>query len=527
MIRMFVFLLVIVGLASLMTLLLSVEGVMEARVGSGDGPDTVYDIETGKLLVLIASSFVVVGALTWLGSYLMRLPGKLESRRNERQRRKGMIALSRGLEAVAAGDPEDAQRHAKSALKQLDEPGLTRLLTAQAAQLAGDEETARESFSAMLEAPETEFLGLRGLYLQAASSGDVNAAKGYADRAFKLRPNAAWAYESVYQLSIERGAWGEARDALKLAGKNNLAEGDEVRRKEAALLTAQANASEASGDTISALKDAEAALKLAPDFSPAATIAARLMAKKGNSGKSAKLLEEAWVATAHPAIVKSYATLFADQAPSKRAAKLMKLASRVPERDESKLLIAEQHLLLEEWDDARTILEPLLQRHPNARTFAAMAAAMRGLYGEEQARPWLAKAAAAPLEPLPGAEGEFHFTTDGWRRLVQEFGEYGRLAPPPLEEVSTGLSGEEIRLLTAPPPEPEPSPEDLTPETPEVMLPDPPQPEETASSVETEGPGAGEGAKASAENSGASETSADENANIPPQAIVTGEPKTP
>lgn len=455
MIRMLMFLLVIVGLAAGLTFVLGIEGNMEARLGAADGVDTIYTVPTGGLLVLVAIAFVFVSGLTWLVNYLMRLPGKLRNRRAETQRRRGMISLSRGLEAVAAGDPADAQRHARAALRQLDEPGLTRLLTAQAAQLAGDEKTAEASFSAMLEAPETEFLGLRGLYLQAMAAGDRSAAKAYADRAFKLRPNAGWAYESVYQLSVERGAWGEARDALKLASKNGLSVGDVARRQEAVLLTAQANASEAAGDMVSALKDAESALKLAPDFPPAAVLAARLVARKGNSGKAARLLEEAWVAAPHPALVKSYENLSRSKDTEKRAARLMKLAARVPEREESKLLIAEQHILLEEWTDAQAILDALLRHHPNARTFSAMAATMRGLYGEEQARPWLAKAAAAPLEPVPGVEGEFHFTTDGWRRLVHEFGDFGRLAPPPLEDVSTALSGEEILLLTAPPPEPE------------------------------------------------------------------------
>ncbi len=511
MIRLFIYLLVITGLAAAITLFLGLEGSIDARAA---GYAINVPVDIALIFVLIA--LCLFGSLVWLLSYLMRLPDKLNARRVAGQRNRGMIALTRGLEAVAAGDPEDARRHARIAQRQLDEPALTRLLTAQAAQLAGDEQTAEQSFSAMLDAPETEFLGLRGLYLQALAAGDAKAAKGFADRAFKLRPNARWAFESVYQLSIERGAWGEAKEALQMASRNGLAEGEHVKRKEAALLTARAYAAANAGDNEEALRDVRAALKQAAGFSPAATLACHLEAVKGNMSRAARILEQAWMASPHPAIVKSYKNLYKDESLSKKAERLMRLAAKAPERDESQLLKAQQHILLEEWESARSLLEPLLQRNPTARAFTAMAETMRGLHGEEQARPWFAKAAAAPLEPVPGADGEFHFTTDGWRRLIVEYGDHDRLAPPPLEEISGALSGEEIRLLTAPPPasEPEPEPEQQIEEAREETLNE--DMEGLQVVTETETP---EKLQDDSDHEAA--------ARLPPDAIVTGLPKEP
>ncbi len=60
----------------------------------------------------------------------------------------------------------------------LAEPPLTLLLSAQAAQLNGDEQAARRYFTAMLDRAETEFLGLRGLVMQALRGGDEAAALG-------------------------------------------------------------------------------------------------------------------------------------------------------------------------------------------------------------------------------------------------------------------------------------------------------------------------------------------------------------
>jgi len=175
----------------------------------------------------LAIGVLVVGALALVAATnfardIASLPGKIKARSAQARRERGVAALTRGLEAVAVGDAMDAQHHARVARRNLDEMSLTRLLTAQAAQLAGDDETANKSFSAMLEAPETEFLGLRGLYAKALREGDKAAARGYAERAFKLRPNAGWAFNSVFELGLERGAWGEMRDVLMAAAKNQL-----------------------------------------------------------------------------------------------------------------------------------------------------------------------------------------------------------------------------------------------------------------------------------------------------------------
>ncbi|MGV6801994.1 MAG: heme biosynthesis HemY N-terminal domain-containing protein [bacterium] len=455
MIRLFLYLLSLIAAAYIISIILGLEGSMTGRF---EGQE--YHIPINVLLVASFLTVLATGLVTWLLSYLMRLPEKIKRRKADTRRTKGLIALSRGLEAVAAGDPEDAMRYAKTARKQLDAPNLTRLLTAQAAQLSGDHALVEQSYTEMLEAPETEFLGLRGLYLQAITEGDSFGAKEYADRAFRLRPNAEWAFKSVYDLSLERGAWGEAKQALTSAARNGVIDSDNANRKEAVLLTAAAYTAEASGDTTGALKDISSALKLSPEFAPAATLAAKLYQRQHNTKKAAKIIETAWAHSPHPALAQSYRDLYKDSPASLRAERLKALAALAPHRHESKLLMAEQHIALKEYDTARDILEGLMEEGPTARTFKAMAAAMAGLYGAERAQPWLEMAANAPLEAVPGAEGYFHFTSDGWRRLVSEYGDHERLAPPPLEAYDSHLTRDEVKLLTAPPPEPETSHEE-------------------------------------------------------------------
>ncbi|WP_031551346.1 heme biosynthesis protein HemY [Parvularcula oceani] len=446
MIRIFVYLLAVLAVTALTIWLADIEGLTEVRIGDQSvvGPTAAF---IG--VALVAGVLLIFG--TSIIAWLSGLPARVRRRRDDRQQERGMTALTRGLEAVAAGDADDAQRNAKLATRHLQQPALTRLLTAQAAHLAGDDSTARDAYAAMLEAPETEFLGLRGLYLQAMARGDKDEAKAYADRAFRLRPGAPWAFDSVYALSVERGAWGDAREALRLAHKQGIQEDEATKRKEAALLTAQGYAAHDSGDQETARKDAEAALKRSPGFVPAAVLAARLDASAGKTSKANKILDAAWAKTPHPAIARTMEDLLGDAKKSRRVARLRKLAAQNPEHEESRLLLAQQHIALGEYSEAKALLEPLLKTQPGPRTFIAMADLMEGQHGEGAGRPWRERAAAAPREPLPGQDGTFSLTTEGWRRLIEEYGEHGRLAPPPLEAVSMGLTEDELLRLSAPP----------------------------------------------------------------------------
>lgn len=382
---------------------------------------------------------------------IMALPAKIRARDAEAHRTRGMAALTRGLEAVAVGDASAASHHAKIARRHLKDMSLTRLLSAQAAQISGDETAAKASFSAMLEAPESEFMGLKGLYLQAMAKDDHAAAKDYAERAFRLRPNARWAFDSVVDLGLERGAWGETRAAIEKARRNNIISGEKADRGAAALLTADAYAAAASEDTDTALNETEAALKLAKGFSPAAVLAAKLLADADKTSKAAKIIETAFAVDAHPALIRAYDKLYTDEPAEKRANHLRKLADNNPSAREAALLRARAHNLERNWTDAIAALEPLLTGAPMAAEYALMATAASGLHGEDVGKGWLERAADAPLDPRPGADGSFHLTRDGWARLVREYVDHCRLAPPPLEDAIAGIPAEELRLLTAPP----------------------------------------------------------------------------
>lgn len=446
MIRILIFLLLTVFLAFAVTGLTGVDSQMEiVAFGRKMTPPT-------GLAVGAFAAFVLI--LVWLTSVtkdILSLPKHFRTKRREAKQERGMAALARGMESVLVGDAVDAQHHARIARRNLEQTSLTRLLTAQAAQLSGDDQSATQNFTLMLEAPETEFLGLHGLYGQALRAENKEAARQYAERAFKLRPNARWAFESVLELNLERGAWGEAREVLRVAKNNRLLTDDVARRGEAALLTAGAYNAGAAGDAETALKEAEAAFKLCPDLTPAAVLTATGLADADKKPKALKTLEQSFALSAHPAITGVYERIQGEDDKKALADALKRLEELSPESHEGRFIAVRREMLFENWDKASMLLEPLVVDYPYSREMAAMAEIMGEARGPEVARGWLERAARAPRDPMPGADGSFNFTREGWAKLVTEYLYHARLAPAPVEDRPPPLSMEEVKLLAAPP----------------------------------------------------------------------------
>ena len=179
--------------------------------------------------------------------------------------------------AVAAGDPQEARRCARRADALLADPPLTLLLSAQAAQLEGDETAAKKFFTAMLDRPETEFLGLRGLLNQALRAGDRGTALRLTERATTLRPDTPWVVESLFDLEAREGRWEAALETLAQAVKRRIIPRERARHHRGVILYELSLAALASGDRGRGLNLAAQAQALTPDLAAPAAHHARVL----------------------------------------------------------------------------------------------------------------------------------------------------------------------------------------------------------------------------------------------------------
>jgi HemY protein len=365
-----------------------------------------WRLDTSVAVLIVAGLVVAVLSVVTVG-LLRRLlggPRAFLRARRERRRRDGYRALTQGMVAVAAGDADEAQRYARKADVLLAEPPLTLLLSAQAAQLKGDEDAARKYFAAMLNRPETEFLGLRGLLTQALRRGEEAAALRLAERAHTMRPKTPWVLTNLLELQVRAGDWQRAQMTLSELVKAKLVPLMTGRQHQAALLLAQ---SRAAADNETALVLAGEAQELVPGFAPAAVRRAQLQQRAGHPHKAAKAIETAWRREPHPHLAAAYGALFADEAPLARVKRYERLAALKPDHIESHLALAEAALAAQLWGEARRQLaaagggDATSGSPPAARICRLMAALGEAEHGDgAAARLWLARAGEAPPDPL-------------------------------------------------------------------------------------------------------------------------------
>ena len=164
-----------------------------------------------KFSMMLALGVVAAIAILWsivwgVLRFVFRIPSLMSLAARARRREKGLAAVSRGLIAVGTGDARAASKHAAEARRLLRRDPMTKLLRAQAAQLAGDRRETVAAYNEMLEHHETHGLGLRGLHVEARRGGDHEAALQYAMRANAHAP-AAWAGQAVLDDRARRGDW--------------------------------------------------------------------------------------------------------------------------------------------------------------------------------------------------------------------------------------------------------------------------------------------------------------------------------
>ncbi len=436
-----------------LALLVQIALLVGAAVWLADHPGRItilwlgWRIDTSVAILLVAIAAVVLAVVLFLRlwRFLRHAPGHFVAARRAARRRRGHRALKRALVALAAGDAESAQRHARRAAALLDDPAPTRLLLAQAARLLGDATAARREYEALLGDAETEIAGLRGLLEQAMEAGDAETALRLAKRIRRLRPDADWAALRLVDLHVAAERWADADAALAEALRGRALAAEEGRRKRAAVLVERGRQAEADDDRAAALGFLREAYDLDPTLVPAAVGYARLLAGEGKTKRAIRVLEQAWARVPHPEIALAYRELAGGEEALEQVKALERLLALRPESAEGHLALAEAALEARLWGAARNHLERAAESRMTVRVCELMARLEEAEHGDlEEARAWLAKAARAPRENAWSCRdcgrtmGEWRARCAGCGRLATLVWRAPKEDPfPPLPEAGT------------------------------------------------------------------------------------------
>lgn len=412
------------------------------------------DTNVGVIAMAVLLLMLVATMLWLLWRWIVGAPGALLEGWGESRRRRGYRELTQGLAAVAAGDGVEAQKHARKAEQLLSEPALTLLLSAQAAQLTGDRDSAKRAFDAMLEDDQMAFLGLRGLIAQSLRDGDAAQAMSYAERAFKIRPQTPWVVHSLFDMQAQVGQWRSAQDTLDAGLRTKVVTNEKGRTLKALLLVERSREAEKAGSHADALAFARESFALAPERIATAERLAEMQIKSGDAKRALRTIEKAWSMAPHPDLAALYLKASGESDSLKRVGIVRKLAAQKPDDVESHLALAQASLEASLWGEARRQLDAAGGTAPTARICRLMAdVEERAQSGQEKVHEWLAKAAQAPADPAwrCSACGAQHET---WRSVCENCGAFGTLhwrAPGTFGQILPPQAQENVKLaLTAP-----------------------------------------------------------------------------
>ncbi|RED48104.1 heme biosynthesis protein HemY [Aestuariispira insulae] len=354
------------------------------------------DTSVGVMLILLlgVSLLLMISYNFWRSA--KSAPGKFKQNRALSRRERGYKALTQGLVAVAAGDRLEARKQSRKANALLDDPPLTMLLSAQSAQLNGDDQAAANYFNAMLDHPDAAFLGVRGLMMQAAKTGNQEEALMLARKAYNLRPDTPWVLKELVDLQIKSADWAGAIRTIDEAIKAKAISQEDGKERKAQLLMEQCRAARDEGDSALALRLATQANKLSPDLTVAITTQARLLARSGKVKKAEKAIEEAWKRNPNPLLAKTYRDIAADQDPLKQVKRFEHLLSLKPGSSEGHIALARVALDAGLWGEARNHLNQLPDSEISPRVCHLMAELEEREHGDmKEARKWLNRAVYA------------------------------------------------------------------------------------------------------------------------------------
>ncbi|HEX4296755.1 MAG TPA: heme biosynthesis HemY N-terminal domain-containing protein [Devosia sp.] len=405
----------------------------------------------GMAAFLAAAALAAVIVLWSILRRILDAPRYFSKLGRDRRRDLGVAALSDGFVALQAGDPNRARVLAREARSNLPRNHAAQLLEARSDLALGDMQSAREHYRALISNKKTAVAALAGLYEQARTQGRTDAALSFAQKAVALAPQTRWASDAVLDDLTRRGQW---ENALARIGDETATTREEKmvrRRKQAVLETALARET-AETDSALALDHALVALKLVPEFVPAALIAARIQSNRGEVRRAMSLLRRTWRATSHPHLATLYANAQQGASAVERLKRVRELIDSPPPNRPAAIVLARAAVDAYDWPAARNALASYSTAEPTQAVCLLMAEIEEGQNADQgKAREWLARAVRAPRDPVWTADG---ITADEWEPISPLTGALDAFEwRVPLSTVASRSEPPAAESLPAPPPE--------------------------------------------------------------------------
>lgn len=421
-----------------------------------------YEFNLGPLQSVIALGvfFLVVWFLVKVASFLAAIWAFMNgddtaiTRFFARNReRRGYDALAQGMMALASGEGRLAMAKAEKADRYLDRPELTNLLTAQAAEMAGDHKKAEETYRKMVENEATRFVGVRGIMKQKLANGDDDTAYKLAQKAFALKPKHSEMQDTLLELQAQNQDWAGARKTLDAKLKSGTLPRDVHKRRCAVLALCEARKAVEEDRTIEARDLAIEANRLSPELIPAAVMASKAYLEKGQKKYATKVLKTAYDAQPHPELAAAFAEIEPNETATERLRRFKAFTKAQASHSETRMLEAELLIVAEDFPAASRAIGDLFETDPTSRAATLMAAIERGQGSDDSiVQGWLARAVTAPRGPQWVCDVCQHISQE-WEPFCENCGAFDTLTwrRPPETAIALPGGAEMLPLLVGTP----------------------------------------------------------------------------
>ena len=381
-----------------------VDSVSTVRLEIGE-----FEISTSALMltafaILLLPTIWLVFFLIGLGraaiGFLLGDETALSRYFNKNREQRGFEALADGLLALASGEPKLAMMKAARAENLLRRPEITGIITAQAAERAGEPAKAVAAYKRLLNDDRTRFAGIAGLLKHKLEDGDTELALKLAEKAFAIRPQHDDMQNTLLRLQSGEEDWEGARETLAAKLKHRRIPRDVFRRRNAVLTFAAARKRLAAGGSAADEQQVLAANRESPGLIPAAVLAAAIKTRAGEKKAAASIIRKSWSIQPHPDLAESFAAIEPDETPAERKSRFERMIGKGSAHPEARMLMAELSLAADDFPEARREIARLPEDRPTVRSLAIMAAIERGEGADDAViRGWLAKAVSASRGP--------------------------------------------------------------------------------------------------------------------------------
>ncbi len=318
-----------------------------------------YRIQTSVAIAMLCSLvFVVVCVLlTQIFIWIRSIPKRYHSSRREKRLNRGLEALTKGFAAIAAEDIKSAKSLAKKASNNLDNMPLTNLLAAQTAKLEGNKKIAQLEYDAVMANKETEIIAIKDLLLEAKEENDFGKALFLAEKAYSIKPDAAWVIKILIDLYKKMHKWQKVEEMLSKAIKLKIIRKEQANHVMALLIYIKYEEYPKHYNDNKAFDLIKEAHKLSPKNIPILVTYCIEMGKQNKIKKAAAALEEEWKQNPHPYIASAYMDLFSVLNDEKRLEKAERLLLINSSHPEAHVIVAKAALFAKQADKARQHLK--------------------------------------------------------------------------------------------------------------------------------------------------------------------------